>query len=263
MEKYNVRFKKKFGQNFLKDKKIVNSIIKVAEINGRSLVIEVGPGGAILTSSLCEVADRVICYEIDNELEEELNEKLYNYNNYEIIFKDFLDADILSDISKYDYDKLYFVSNVPYYITTPIIIKLLRSNIKFDKIVMMVQKELGDRLSSVPGSKEYSSITALLNYSYDIRREFKVSRNEFIPIPNVDSVVISLTPKDRIYLKDFDKYEKLLRDSFQFKRKTIRNNLRGYDLEKVKKVLATYDYDLNVRAEELDYSIFVDIANSL
>ena len=233
MEKYNVRFKKKFGQNFLKDKRIVNSIIKVAEINGRSLVIEVGPGGAILTSSLCEVANRVICYEIDNELEEELN------------------------------DKLYFVSNVPYYITTPIIIKLLRSNIKFDKIVMMVQKELGDRLSSVPGSKEYSSITALLNYSYDIRREFKVSRNEFIPIPNVDSVVISLTPKDRIYLKDFDKYEKLLRDSFQFKRKTLRNNLRGYDLEKVENVLATYDYDLNVRAEELDYSIFVDIANSL
>ena len=253
MEKYNVKFKKKFGQNFLKDKKIVNSIIKVAEINGRSLVIEVGPGGAILTSSLCEVANRVICYEIDNELEEELNEKLYNYNNYEIIFKDFLDADILSDISKYDYDKLYFVSNVPYYITTPIIIKLLRSNIKFDKIVMMVQKELGDRLSSVPGSKEYSAI----------RREFKVSRNEFIPIPNVDSVVISLTPKDRIYLKDFDKYEKLLRDSFQFKRKTLRNNLRGYDLEKVGNVLATYDYDLNVRAEELDYSIFVDIANSL
>ena len=149
------------------------------------------------------------------------------------------------------------------YITTPIIIKLLRSNIKFDKTVMMVQKELGDRLSSVPGSKEYSSLTALLNYSYDIRREFKVSRNEFIPIPNVDSVVISLTPKDRIYLKDFDKYEKLLRDSFQFKRKTLRNNLRGYDLEKVGNVLATYDYDLNVRAEELDYSIFVDIANSL
>ena len=140
MEKYNVRFKKKFGQNFLKDKRIVNSIIKVAEINGRSLVIEVGPGGAILTSSLCEVANRVICYEIDNELEEELNEKLHNYNNYEVIFKDFLDADILNDISKYDYDKLYFVSNVPYYITTPIIIKLLRSNIKFDKIVMMVQK---------------------------------------------------------------------------------------------------------------------------
>jgi len=102
----------------------------------------------------------------------------------------------------------------------------LRSNIKFDKIVMMVQKELGDRLSSVPGSKEYSSITALLNYSYDIRREFKVSRNEFIPIPNVDSVVISLTPKDRIYLKDFDKYEKLLRDSFQFKRKRVYRTYR-------------------------------------
>ena len=142
--------------------------------------------------------------------------------------------------------------------------KIIASGLKFDKIVMMVQKEVGDRFSTRPGSKEYGSITVLLNYFYDVKKEFFVSRKQFVPEPNVDSVIVSFTEKkDKLELYDFNLFEKLVRDSFQFKRKNIKNNLKNYDLNKIEQVLKKYDYDLTVRAESLDVSIFVDIANEL
>ena len=192
MEKYDVKFKKKFGQNFLKDINIVKKIVKVADIKEKSLVIEVGPGGAIMTRELSFVSDNVLAYEIDNDLEIEQNKRLENCNNVKILFKDFLESDLISDVSLYEYDNLYFVSNVPYYITTPILLKLINSNLKFKKIVMMVQKEVGDRFSTVPGNKEYGSITVLLNYFFNVKKEFNVSRKQFVPEPNVDSVIVSL-----------------------------------------------------------------------
>ena len=263
MEKYNVKFKKRFGQNFLKDNKVVERIVSINNITNEDLVIEVGPGGAILTRELAKTAKKVIAYEIDEDLKEELNSKLKDYNNIEIIYKDFLESNIKEDI-KEEYNNIYFVSNVPYYITTPIIMKLMNSNIKFKKICMMVQKEVADRLSSEPGSKKYGSITVLLNYYYGINNEFFVSRDEFIPKPKVDSEVITLTEKEnKAYLKDYNFFTKLVRDSFQFKRKTIKNNLKNYNLDKVLEILANYDYDLSVRAEKLSVEIFVDIANNL
>ena len=263
MEKYNVKFKKKFGQNFLKDKNIVEKIVNINNITKEDLVIEVGPGGAILTKELAKVAKKVIAYEIDKDLKEELDNKLKDYNNIEIIYKDFLESNIKEDI-KEEYSNIYFVSNVPYYITTPIIMKLMNSGIRFNKICMMVQKEVADRLSSEPSSKKYGSITVLLNYYYDINNELFVSRNEFIPKPKVDSEVITLIEKeDKLYLKDYNFFTKLVRDSFQFKRKTIKNNLKNYNLDKVLEILSKYNYDLSVRAEKLSTDIFVDIANNL
>ena len=263
MEKYNVKFKKKFGQNFLKDKNIVEKIVNINNITKEDLVIEVGPGGAILTKELAKVAKKVIAYEIDKDLKEELDNKLKDYNNIEIIYKDFLESNIKEDI-KEEYSNIYFVSNVPYYITTPIIMKLMNSGIRFNKICMMVQKEVADRLSSEPSSKKYGSITVLLNYYYDINNELFVSRNEFIPKPKVDSEVITLIEKeDKLYLKDYNFFTKLVRDSFQFKRKTIKNNLKNYNLDKVLEILSKYNYDLSVRAEKLSIDIFVDIANNL
>jgi 16S rRNA (adenine1518-N6/adenine1519-N6)-dimethyltransferase len=264
MEKYDVKFKKKFGQNFLKDINVVKRIVNVADLDKNSLVIEVGPGGAIMTRELANVAGKVLAYEIDNDLSSELNKRLEGYNNVDILFQDFLESDLISDVSNYKYDKLFFISNVPYYITTPIILKLISSGLKFDKIVMMVQKEVGDRFSTLPGSREYGSITVLLNYYYDVKREFFVSRKQFVPEPNVDSVIISFTEnKDRLYLKDFNYFERILKDSFQFKRKNIRNNLKKYDLDIVSSILNKYGYDLNVRAENLSVEVFVDLANSL
>ena len=264
MEKYNVEFKKKFGQNFLKNKSIIEKIINTCDITKDDLVIEVGPGGAILTKELANLAKKVIAYEIDEDLKSELDKKLSSFSNVKILYKDFLKANIEEDIKKEKYNNIYFISNVPYYITTPIITKLTTNNISFKKIVIMVQKEVADRLSSKSGSRDYGAITVLLNYYYDINKEFFVSRNEFVPKPNVDSEVISLNEKtNKLYLKNKDYFNRLVRDSFQFKRKNIKNNLKKYNLDKVLKVLKKYNYDLSVRAEQLDYSIFIEISNEL
>ena len=142
--------------------------------------------------------------------------------------------------------------------------KLIQSNLEFDKIIMMVQKEVGDRFSSVPGTKSYGAITVLLNYYFDIKKEFKVSRKEFIPEPKVDSMIISFSVKrNKYYLIDYNHFEKLVFDSFKFKRKTLRNNLKSYDLTVISKVLMDYGYDLSVRAENLSVEIFVSLSNTL
>ena len=264
MEKYDVKFKKKYGQNFLRNISVVERIVNVSEIGDNDLVIEVGPGGAIMTRELSKRAGNVLAYEIDEDLKEELSKRLNGCSNVDVLFKDFLDADLVSDVKNYSYDKLFFVSNVPYYITTPILMKIIESNLSFSKIVMMVQKEVGDRFSTKPGSKEYGSITVLLNYFFDVKKEFLVSRNQFIPVPNVDSVIVSFTEKsNKKYLKDFLFFQKIVRDSFQYKRKTIKNNLRSYDLKIVSDVLSKYGYDLSVRAENLQLDVFVDLANEL
>lgn len=259
-----INFKKKFGQNFLKDINIVKRIVNVSGVDKDSLVIEVGPGGAIMTRELAGVANNVMAYEIDTELADELNKRLDGLDNVDVIFQDFLTSDLVEDVKKYDYKHLYFVSNVPYYITTPILMKLIESGLPFEKIVMMVQKEVGDRFSTSCGNKEYGSITVLLNYYYNVKKEFFVSRKQFVPEPNVDSVIVSFSEKkEKLPLNDFNFFEKLVRDSFQYKRKNLRNNLKNYDLEVVEKVLFDYDLDLTVRAEALPVDIFVEIANAL
>ncbi len=264
MEMYNVKFKKKFGQNFLRDSRIVKRIVDVSGLSSDDLVIEVGPGGAILTKELALRAKYVLAYEIDEELQDELCSKLAEFTNVDILFQDFLLADIKNDIGNYCYKKVFFISNVPYYITTPIILKLIKSGIKFDKIMMMVQKEVGDRFCSNPGNREYGSITVLLNYFYDIKKEFFVSKKEFVPMPNVDSVVVSFKEKERsIDVINFDFFERIVRDSFQFKRKNIKNNLKNYDLKVIDSILKEYGFDLNVRAEMLNVDIFINITNAL
>ena len=263
MEKYNIKFKKRLGQNFLKDNNVVKKIVNVVEDKDNSLVIEVGPGGGIMTKELALSFNNVLAYEIDENIKEELNSRISEFNNIEVIYTDFLKCDIYKDIDKYNYDKLYFISNVPYYITSPIILKLVDSNLYFNKIVMMVQKEVGNRFSSKPGNKTYGAISVILQYFYDIKKEFIVSRGNFIPEPKVDSVVLSFTPKENRKEVDIDKFIKLVNDSFKYKRKTIKNNLKDYDLNVIEKVLNKYNFDLSVRAETLDLEIFIDLCNNL
>lgn len=261
MEGFN--FKKKYGQNFLKDKNKVKKIVDSANIKDNSLVIEVGPGGGILTTELSLKADNVLCYEIDLELKPILENK-FSKNNVKIIFDDFLNRNIENDIEKYNYDNLYFISNVPYYITTPILMKLINSSLNFDKIVIMVQEEVGERFSAKPNSKDYSSITVFLNYYFDVKKEFKVNRLEFNPVPNVDSEVISFTrKKELLKLKDKELFFKLVKDSFKFKRKNIRNNLKGYNLDIIDRVLKSNNLDLTSRAEQLPIEVFVEMSNEL
>lgn len=256
--------KKKFGQNFIVDENIINSIIEKSEIDKDTLVIEVGPGAGSLTYKLGKSAKNVLCYEIDTTLKNVLEDNIRELNNVEVIYEDFLKVNVLEDIKKYKYKKLYLVANLPYYITTPIIIKIIENSIPVDKMVVMVQKEVGDRFKATPGSKEYGSLSVFLNYYFDTKKLMDVSANIFIPKPNVDSIIVEFKKKDNIIeVKDKELFFKLIRDSFTQKRKTLRNNLRDYDLKKIESVLNKYNLDLSVRAEQLSLEIFIDIANNL
>ena len=162
------------------------------------------------------------------------------------------------------YDNIYVIANIPYYITTPIITKLINSKISFQNIIIMVQKEVGERFNAKPGTRDYSSITVFLNYYFNINKLFDVNRNSFTPRPNVDSVVLSFERKEHKYeLLDEQLFFDLIRDAFKFKRKNLRNNLKKYDLSIIEDILQRYNKSLTSRAEELDVEIFVSIANAL
>ncbi len=255
-------FKKKFGQNFIVDKNVINNIINKADIDKDTLVIEIGPGGGALTFELGKVAKNVIAYEIDLDLKDYLDSNICD--NTRVIYDDFLKRNVLDDIKEYSYKKLYVVANLPYYITTPIIVKIIEDKIPVDKMVLMVQKEVGDRFRAMPGCKEYNSLSIFLNYYFDVKKIMDVSRNVFVPKPNVDSIVVMFTRKEKkIYVKDESLFFKLIRDSFRYKRKTIKNNLKDYDLNIIERVLNKYSMDLSVRAENIPILVFVDIANEL
>jgi len=259
----NFEYKKSLGQNFINDDNIIKKMVNSVDIDKNTLVIEIGPGAGVLSKEIIPRSGNSILYEIDTRLEEILYDKLREYNNYKIIFNDFLKEDVKKEIIKYKYEKLYVVANLPYYITTPIIEKLI-NDILPDKIIIMIQKEVADRFCAKINSKEYGYITAYFNYFYDVKKLFDVSRNCFTPRPNVDSTIISMNKTKRdIEVKDINYFNKFLQDCFKFKRKTLRNNLKCYDLNKIEKVLNKYNYSLNNRAENINIDIFVEIVNEL
>lgn len=260
----NFEFKKRFGQNFLKDNNITEGIASAIDYKENNLVIEIGPGAGALTKKLLPKVDKAILYEIDTRLKDILEDELKEFDNYELIFGDFLERNVKDDLKKYSYDNLYIVANLPYYVTTPIISKIIEDDIAASEIVIMIQKEVADRLSAKVGTKEYGQLTVFLNYFFDIKKVFNVSRNCFVPKPKVDSAVIKMVRKDsREYLKDINYFSKLVKDSFRFKRKTIKNNLNGYDLDKVSRVLNRYGFDISDRSEMIPYNVFVEISNEL
>ena len=168
----------------------------------------------------------------------------------------FLKCNVIEDIKKYDFKKLYLVANLPYYITTPIIIKIIEDMLPIDKMCVMVQKEVGDRFKALPGSRDYGSLSVYISYYYNVRKLLDVSRNVFIPKPNVDSIVVEFTKKENINKAlNEELFFKIVRDSFNQKRKTIKNNLKDYDLNKIENVLTKYGYDLSVRAEALSVDV--------
>jgi len=263
LQQNDFSLKKKFGQNFIVDENLIDSIVNKSMIDNETLVLEIGPGAGSLTYKLAGQAGFVLCYEVDVTLENVLKENLREFNNVNIIFEDFLKADVSNELAKYDFKKIYVVANLPYYITTPILIKIIEDKLNVDKIVVMVQKEVGDRFRAIPGTKDYSSLSVYLNYYYNVKKVLDVSRNVFIPKPNVDSIVVEFSKKELVQLNNEELFFKLVRDSFKQKRKNLRNNLKDYNLNKVLEVLNKYGYDLSVRAEQLSIEIFQDIANNL
>ena len=262
----NLYAKKKFGQNFLKDQNILSKIIEAANLDKDTLAIEIGPGLGSLTERLCEAAGFVLAYEIDTDLIPILNENLQEHNNFKIVNKDILEVDINKDLIEYEgkYKKIVLVANLPYYITTPIILGLLENTKKIKKYVMMVQLEVADRICGKPKTKDYNALSITIGYRANAYKNFNVPRTVFIPEPNVDSAVISLDlyEEPKFIAENEELFFKLIRESFNQRRKTLINNLsRAYSKELINNMLNEFNIKQNVRSEELDIKTFVDFSN--
>lgn len=253
-------YKKSLGQNFLKDKNIIKKIADSINPTEEDLIIEIGPGAGALTKELVKKKSEVICFEIDTRLKEILEQ--INSEKLTIIYKDFLSIKINEYIDQNKYKNLYFVGNLPYYITTAIINKIVKESNPYE-ITIMVQKEVADRFSAKPGTKDYSSISIFLQYNFDIERVCNVGKTCFEPVPKVDSSVIKFKRNKKISANDEEKFYKLIKDSFTQKRKNLKNNLKGYDLNKIQMILKKYDKDLTARAEQLSIEEFIDISNNI
>lgn len=256
-----MKAKKSLGQNFLIDKNIIDKIVDSINANQDDLIIEIGPGMGALTKKLKSKNYHIICYEIDSDMKPYLNTLLDEKT--QVIYGDILLSNIQNDIKDIKYTNLYIVGNLPYYITTPIIKFLIDLKLDIKEMVFMVQEEVADRFTAIPGNKEYGSITLYLKYYFNIEKLFKVSKKCFNPIPKVESAIIRFIKRETRPVLDEKKYFKLINDSFKMKRKTLRNNLRDYDYDEIKKVLDKYNLLDGVRAEQLAEDVFIDMSNSL
>ena len=256
-----MKAKKSLGQNFLIDKNVISKIVAEVSACENDLIIEVGPGQGALTKELKKYNANLIAYEVDRDLITILS-KLED-DKTKVIWQDFLKSDIKEDIKNIKYNKLYIVGNLPYYITTPIIEHIMDSDINLDKLVIMVQKEVADRFLAKPHSKEYGYITVVLNYYFDISKVTDVSKYAFKPVPKVESTVLRLVPKNNKEDLDFNKYKFFLKKCFSQKRKTLKNNLKGYNWNLVNEILNKYNLSENVRAEEISGEILVEIFKNL
>ncbi len=254
------KFKKKYGQNFLKNELVIEKIVTSINPCEKDLIIEIGPGGGAITRRLKNYNSNLIAFEIDRETEKYL--KPLENDKTHIVFEDILEVDLKEKIKDIKYDNLYFIGNLPYYITTPIIEKVIDSGLNYKSFTIMVQKEVADRFLATPHTKEYGYMTVILNYWFNIKKIADVPREDFVPAPNVDSTVLILERKENNPI-DYDKFKTLLKDSFQFKRKTIHNNLKNYDINLIEKTLLKNGYTLQSRAEEIDLNTFLEIVNTI
>ena len=229
MKKYGFSFKKSLGQNFLIDTNILKKIVEFAHINDKTGAIEIGPGIGALTEQLARNSKKVVAFEIDQRLLPILNDTLSPYENVKIIHQDVLEADV-QEVLDQDFeniDDIMVVANLPYYVTTPIIMKLLEERLPIRGIVVMLQKEVADRISAKPGTKNYGSLSIAVQYYTEAEIVMIVPKTVFVPQPNVDSAVIRLTTRERpaVLVKDEQFFFQVTRSSFAQRRKTLLNNL--------------------------------------
>lgn len=268
LNKYGLTAKKKFGQNFLIDDNILDEISTSACINYDELIIEIGPGLGNLTSYLLKKSRYVLLVEIDNNMIEILNDRFKENTNYSLINEDILKIDLDEKISKIEEDlnfsfkKVKVVANLPYYITTPILFKLLQDSKRVDEIVVMVQKEVADRMVASPKSKDYGILSVMIKYLADAEIIIKVPKEAFIPSPNVTSAVIKLVKNKKYECDDEEKLFELIHHAFAQRRKKMINSLESskflnLDKEKIKDAFNKAKLNENVRAEELSIEEFI------
>lgn len=273
METYGLTFKKSLGQNFLTDINVLKKIVAAAEVSEADDVIEIGPGIGALTEQLAKSAHQVLALEIDDRLLPVLKETLAPYPNVEVIHQDILKANLKKLIAEHfdGQHRLKIVANLPYYITTPIIMHLLATELAFDQIVVMMQKEVANRLAAQPGSKDYGSLSIGVQYEMDCQVAFIVPKTVFVPQPKVDSAIISLTKKKAKEYQPQDErfFHQLVRGAFMHRRKSLWNNLQGLYgkqaevKEKLSQALAQAEIEPSVRAERLTIADFVRLADCL
>lgn len=273
MKKYDITANKKLGQNFLIDENVLNRIVDSSNIKKDDLVIEIGPGLGTLTSKLLEIAGKVICIELDNKMVNILNERFLGYKNLEIINDDVLKVDLKKLIEENkkenSIENVKIVANLPYYITTPIIMKLLEEKLDIESITIMIQKEVADRISAIPGSKNSGAITYSVYYYAEAEEVLTVPNTSFIPEPEVESEVIKLNLRKTrpVELKDEEKFFKIVKYAFMQRRKTLVNALQNSGLfeskEQIENILENINIDKKVRGEALTIEQFAEIANKV
>ena len=281
IKKYGFNFQKKFGQNFLIDDHVIKKIIKAAEITKDDIVLEIGPGMGTLTQYLAEAAGQVIAVEIDSKLLPILADTLSAYDNVTVVNEDILKCDIEALVEKVRAEKtdtlksgtlskVKVVANLPYYITTPIIMGLFENGIPAESITVMVQKEVADRMNAEPGGKDYGALTLAVQYYSETYIAANVPPNCFIPRPGVGSAVIRLTKHENppVVVKDDKLMFRLIHASFEQRRKTLKNgisnaNIPGITKEVVGEALISMGLDENIRGERLSLAEFARLADIL
>lgn len=265
MKKYNIIANKNYGQNFLIDEFTVQEIVNKANVNNNDLIIEIGPGLGTLTNVLLNYAGKVISIELDKKMINILNNRFSLYKNFELINNDILKVDLKKIIEENsNYENVKVVANLPYYITTPIIMKLLEEKLNLKSITVMVQKEVAKRLTETPGGKDTGTITYSINYYTNPQIILDVPKECFIPIPKVDSSVINLeilkVPK--IKVENEKLFFSIIKIAFLQKRKTLINSLSNAGFankEFLEKMLLSLNLDLKIRAENLSLDDFAKI----
>lgn len=273
LKQYGFSFKKSLGQNFLTEPNILRNIVFAAELDRQTNVIEVGPGIGALTEHLARYANQVLAFEIDGRLIEVLEDTMAPYPNVTVVNQDVLKAD-LETITDEVFDEklpLKVVANLPYYITTPIMMHFLQSNLDVAEMVVMMQKEVADRITAEPSTKAYGSLSIAVQYYMEASVAFIVPKTAFVPQPNVDSAIIKLTRRDEpaVQVKDENAFFKLTKASFQQRRKTLWNNLQAtYGKEEetkahLAKALEEAGIDPKRRGETLTLQEFADLSNAM
>ncbi|MDY5770535.1 MAG: 16S rRNA (adenine(1518)-N(6)/adenine(1519)-N(6))-dimethyltransferase RsmA [Anaerovoracaceae bacterium] len=269
-DKYGFRLSKSLGQNFLTDKNIIDEIIESAQIGPEDLVMEIGPGMGVITMEAAEKAKKVIAVEIDKNLIPILKETLKDYDNVEIINKDILKTDVngLIDGCKEKFAGVKILGNLPYYITTPIIMKLLEDGVKADSITIMMQKEVADRIKALPGTKAYGALSVAVQYYCTAEAVVNVPKEVFMPQPKVDSTVLRLCIRKEkpVILEDRDMFFRCVKAGFGQRRKTLLNSLMGIDnitKDIVRDALEKAGIDPSRRAETLNLEEFAKLSNEV
>lgn len=266
LEENNISVKKQYGQNFLMDDNIIKKICEISNIDKETNVIEIGPGLGFLTKELSQRAKQVLCYEVDGDMIKILTNK-FSSSNVIIKYQDFLKANIDEDIKKiFSSDNVIVVANLPYYITTAILTKILNESKYIKQLTVMMQEEVAQRICGTPSTKDYNALSVLIQYYTNTTNAIKVPSSVFFPAPKVDSSVVLIKKKDTIANKVLDEkyFKTFIYTIFAQRRKTLINNLKKlpkFDYEKTSEIFNELNIDLSVRAEKLSVDEIVNLTN--